>query len=99
MRTVITNGSVVPGDGMSFLEKTSVIIEDGVSVDECIIMDSVVLRKGCRLKRAIVDKLNIIGEGETFGFDPGSDRFKCHIDASGISIIPKGGRKMKKTRE
>jgi imidazolonepropionase-like amidohydrolase len=29
MRVIITNGSVVSGDGMSFLEKTSVIIENG----------------------------------------------------------------------
>jgi len=79
--------------------RSGAVIEDGVSVDECIIMDNVVLRKGCRLKRAIVDKLNVIEEGETFGFDPDNDRFKCHIDASGIAIIPKGGRKMKKTRE
>jgi glucose-1-phosphate adenylyltransferase len=46
-----------------------------------------------------VDKHNVIGEGESFGFDPDSDRFRCHIDASGILIIPKGGRRMKKTRE
>jgi len=98
--SIIAEGSVIHKARIrNSVIRSGVIIEDGVSVDECIIMDSVVLRKGCRLKRAIVDKLNIIGEGETFGFDPGSDRFKCHIDASGISIIPKGGRKMKKTRE
>jgi len=79
--------------------RSGVVIEDGVSVDECIIMDNVVLRRGCRLKRAIVDKLNVIEEGETLGFDPDNDRFKCHIDASGIAIIPKGGRKMRKTKE
>jgi glucose-1-phosphate adenylyltransferase len=79
--------------------RSGVVIEDGVSVDECIIMENVVLRKGSRLRRAIVDKHNVIGEGESFGFDPDSDRFRCHIDASGILIIPKGGRRMKKTRE
>ncbi len=79
--------------------RSGVEIEDGVTVDECIIMDNVVLRKGCRLRRCIVDKLNVIGEGESFGFDPDADRFKCHIDQSGISIIPKGGRRMRKTRE
>jgi glucose-1-phosphate adenylyltransferase len=79
--------------------RSGVVIEDGVSVDECIIMENVVLRKGSRLRRAIVDKNNIIGERESFGFDPASDRFKCHIDASGISIIPKGGRRMKKIKE
>jgi len=79
--------------------RSGVVIEDGVRIDESIIMEKVVLRKGCRLRRTIVDKHNIIGEGETFGFDPDTDRFRCHIDASGIEIIPKGGRRMRKTRE
>jgi glucose-1-phosphate adenylyltransferase len=98
--SIIAEGVVIYGARIrnSFI-RSGVVIEDGVSVDECIIMDNVVLRKGSRLKRVIVDKLNIIGEGETFGFDPAADRFKCHIDASGISIIPKEGRRMRKTKE
>ena len=98
--SVIAEGAVIHKAKIrnSFI-RSGVVMEDGVSVDECIIMDNVVLRKGCRLRRCIVDKLNVIGEGETFGFDPDSDRFKCHIDVSGISIIPKGGRRMRKTRE
>jgi glucose-1-phosphate adenylyltransferase len=59
-------------------------------------MDNVVLRKGCSLKRAIVDKYNVINEGEEIGFDTEQDRFRCHIDSSGIAIVPKGGR-LKKT--
>jgi len=98
--SIIAEGAVIHRARIrnSFI-RSGVVIEDGVSVDECIIMDNVVLRKGCRLKRVIVDKLNVIGEGETFGFDPEADRFRCHIDASGIAIIPKGGRKMRKTKE
>jgi glucose-1-phosphate adenylyltransferase len=98
--SIIADGAVIHRARIrdSFI-RSGVVIEDGVAVDECIIMDNVVLRKGSRLKRVIVDKLNIIGEGETFGYDPAADRFKCHIDTSGICIIPKGGRRMRKTRE
>ena len=43
----------------------------------------------------IVDKLNVIDEGEEIGFDPNKDRFRCHIDASGIAIVPRGGKLIK----
>jgi glucose-1-phosphate adenylyltransferase len=72
--------------------RSGVIIEDDVSIENCLIMDRVVLKKGCRLRKAIVDKMNVIGEGEEIGFDPAKDRFRCHIDSSGIAIIPRGGK-------
>lgn len=76
--------------------RSGVIIENDVSIEDCLIMDNVVLRKGCSLKRVIVDKYNVINEGEEIGFDTEQDRFRCHIDSSGIAIVPKGGR-LKKT--
>jgi glucose-1-phosphate adenylyltransferase len=75
--------------------RSGVIIEDDVSVEDCIIMERVVLKKGCSLRRIIVDKLNMIEEGEQFGFDPDKDRFRSHIDSSGIAVIPKKGRPIK----
>ncbi|MEW6570315.1 MAG: glucose-1-phosphate adenylyltransferase [Nitrospirota bacterium] len=73
-----------------------VTIENGVSVQDSIIMDHVILKKGCRLKKVIVDKMNIIGEYEEIGFEPEKDRFRCHIDSSsGIAIIPRGGKLIK----
>lgn len=78
--------------------RSGVVIEDDVSVDNCIIMDQVTLRKGCRLSKVIVDKTNVIDEGVEIGFDPQKDRFRSHIDASGIAIIPKGGKTIKASR-
>jgi glucose-1-phosphate adenylyltransferase len=72
--------------------RSGVTIEDGVTVEDCLIMDRVVLKKGCSIKNAIVDKLNVIEEGERIGFESDKDRFRCHIDPSGIAIIPRGGR-------
>jgi glucose-1-phosphate adenylyltransferase len=72
--------------------RSGVVIEDDVTVEDSIIMDRAVLRRGCRLKRTIVDKYNVIGEGEQIGYDPESDRFRCHIDSSGIAIVPRGGK-------
>lgn len=78
--------------------RSGVIIENDVIVEDSIIMDRVILRKGCNLKRVIVDKLNVIDEGEKIGFEPDKDRFRCHIDSSGIAIIPRGGKLRKSSR-
>jgi len=78
--------------------RSGVTIEDDVTVEDSLIMDHVILKKGCKLRRVIVDKMNIIDEGVQIGFDPSKDRFRCHIDASGIAIVPKGGLLIKASR-
>ncbi len=80
--------------------RKDVMIEDGVSVEECVIMDHTVLRQGCRLKRVIVDKFNTIAAGEEIGFDTDKDRLYCgcHMDPSGIAVISKGERLMQRLK-
>lgn len=78
--------------------RSDVTIEDDVSVENCIIMDDVVLKKGCKLKKVIVDKFNVIDGGEQIGLDPDKDRFRCHIDSSGIAIVPRGGKLIRASR-
>ncbi|UCE78120.1 MAG: glucose-1-phosphate adenylyltransferase [Nitrospiraceae bacterium] len=72
--------------------RSGVIIEDDVQVENCIIMDRVILKKGCSIKHAIIDKLNVIDKKEKIGFEPDKDRFTCHIDPSGIAVLPRSGR-------
>ena len=73
--------------------RSGVIVEEGVSIEDSIIFDHSVLKKGCRLKRVIVDKHNIIKENEEIGYNPEKDHFRCHIDPSGIAILPRGGKR------
>jgi glucose-1-phosphate adenylyltransferase len=75
--------------------RRGVIIEDDVDIENCIIMDRTTIKRGAQLRTVIVDKQNVIGENEKIGFDPVSDRFRCHIDSSGIAIIPKAGMLVK----
>lgn len=91
--SIIGEGTVI-GDAniKKSVIRSGVSIEDGVELDGCIIMDKVVIRKGSRLRKVIVDKSNIIDEGERIGFNQDKDRFRSHIDPSGIRVIPKGGR-------
>ncbi len=96
---IIADGSIIHKAKIrNSVIRGGVIIEDDVRVEDCIIMDQVVLKKGCRLRKIIVDKLNMVEEGEQFGFDPDKDRFRCHIDSSGIAVIPKKGRPIKASK-
>lgn len=79
--------------------RTNVVIEDDVLIEDSIIMDNVVIGRGCRLKGVIVDKLNTLQAGETIGFDPDRDRFRCHMDQSGVCIIPRGGRLLRRMKD
>ncbi|MDI6890767.1 MAG: glucose-1-phosphate adenylyltransferase [Thermodesulfovibrionales bacterium] len=97
--SIIAEGAVIHKSKIrNSVIRSGVIIEDNVSVEDCIIMDHTVLKKDCSLRRVIVDKLNMINEGEQFGFEPEKDRFRCHIDSSGIAVIPKRGRPIKASK-
>jgi glucose-1-phosphate adenylyltransferase len=99
--SVIAEGVIINGARIvnSTIRK-NVLIEDGASIDECIIMDHTVVGKGCRLRRVIVDKFNMIAPGEEIGFNPEKDRTYCgcYLDPSGLAIISKGERLMKRVK-
>jgi len=87
--TFIKNATIV-----NSVIRRDVVIEDGAMIEECIIMDHTVIKKGCRLKRVIIDKFNVLQEGTTIGFDPERDRRagKYHVDGNGIVVVPKAER-------
>lgn len=100
--SVISEGDIIHGARIiDSIIRRDVILEDDVLVEQCIIMDNSVLKKGCRLKKTIVDKYNTIEEGLRIGFDPEQDcqLYNCHIDpVSSIAVIQKGERLIKGLR-
>jgi glucose-1-phosphate adenylyltransferase len=92
--SLIAEGSIIKKAKISnSIIQSGVIIEDGVEIDECIIMDGVTINKGCKLRRVIIDKHNVLSDCDQIGFEPDKDRFRCHIDqGSSIAIIPRSGR-------
>ena len=67
------------------------VIEEGVELDDCIIMDYVRVARGAKLRRVIIDRHNLIEPGERIGFDPEADRQRFHVSPAGVTVIP-GGR-------
>lgn len=66
------------------------VIEPGAELDECIILDYVRVRRGARLRRVIVERHNIIGQGECIGFDPQRDGARYTLTPEHVVVVPKG---------
>ena len=59
-------------------------------IEDSIIMDYSVIRKGARVRRAIVDRYNTIDAGDRLGYDLDRDRGRGHhVSKSGIVVVGK----------
>jgi glucose-1-phosphate adenylyltransferase len=67
-------------------------VNEGAAIEDSIVMDFCAVGKGVRLRRAIVDRFNIIASSTEIGVDPDEDRRRYHVDPTGLVVVPRGGR-------
>ena len=70
--------------------RREVVVEEDVEIDDCVIMDYSVIRRGTRLKRVIVDRYNEIARHTSIGFDSAADRARYVVSEGGVVVLPKG---------
>ena len=89
--SIISSGCLIKGARLrNSIVRSEVLMEEDVELDDCIVMDYVVLRKGVRLKRVIVDRYNTIEAGESIGYDADVDRRRFTVTDSGIVVLRRG---------
>jgi glucose-1-phosphate adenylyltransferase len=66
------------------------VVEDDADIEDCIIMDYVRVSRGSRLRRAIVDRHNLIERNSCVGLDPDADRRSYTVSPSGVVVVPRG---------
>lgn len=89
--SVLAGGVVVDGARVrNSVVRCEVVLEQDAELDECIIMDYVTVKRGCRLRRVIVDSYNTLEEGTVIGYDENDDRARFHVDSSGVVVVPQG---------
>ena len=71
----------------------SVWVNEGTVIEDSIVMDHTTVGKGARLRRAIIDRFNIIPADTEIGVDPARDRRRFHVEPSGLVVVPRGGRR------
>jgi glucose-1-phosphate adenylyltransferase len=88
---LIGAGTLIKGGQMSnSIIRREVVIEEDVELEDCIVMDYSVIRRGCRLRRVIVDRYNVLEPGTSIGHDHEQDRKNYFVGEGGIVVVPKG---------
>ncbi|PKO87778.1 MAG: glucose-1-phosphate adenylyltransferase [Betaproteobacteria bacterium HGW-Betaproteobacteria-10] len=89
--SAIGAGTLVKGGRIrNSIIRREVIIEPDVEIDDCIIMDYTIIRRGSRLRRVIVDRYNVIAQDSRIGFAPLVDGERYSLSPGGIVVVPRG---------
>jgi glucose-1-phosphate adenylyltransferase len=71
----------------------SVWVNEGAVIEDSIVMDHTSVGKGARIRRAVIDRFNIVPADAEIGLDRDADRRRFHVDPSGLVAVPRGGRR------
>lgn len=88
--SLVAPGCIVSGTVRNSVLSYNVIVLDWATVDESVISDGVVVGRHCRIKKAIIDKNNIIPPNTEIGYDLKKDRKSFTVTPRGIVVVPKG---------
>ena len=91
INSMISPGSIISG---AMVEKSvmgyNTHIHSFSHVNESVVMNNVVIGRGCKLHRVIIDKHVVIQPGTVIGHDPEEDANRFETTEDGIVVIPKG---------
>ena len=88
--SLVAPGCIVSGIVRNTVLSPHVIVRSWAQIDESVIMDGVVVGRHCKIKKAIIDKNNVIPRKTTIGYNPREDRKRFTVTPRGIVVVPKG---------
>ncbi|MBL8260019.1 MAG: glucose-1-phosphate adenylyltransferase [Candidatus Competibacteraceae bacterium] len=89
--SVVAAGSLVQGASIAnSIVRREVVIEEDVEIEDCIVQDYVHIKRGARLRRAIIGNYNVIEAGARIGHDPEFDRRHHTVTEGGITVVGPG---------
>ncbi len=88
--SLVSPGCIISGGTVrSSVLAWDVTIRSWAQVDESVIMDRVEVGRHCKIKKAIIDKDNIIPPYTELGINPQADRERFTVTPRGIVVVPK----------
>jgi len=88
--SLVAQGCIVSGIVRNSVLSYNVVVRSWASVEESVILDGVVVGRHCKIKKAIVDKNNVIPPHTEIGYKPAADRKRFTVTPRGIVVVPKG---------
>jgi glucose-1-phosphate adenylyltransferase len=89
--SLVSPGCIISGGTVrSSVLSWDVTVRSWAQVDESVIMDRVEVGRHCKIKKAIIDKENVIPSYTEIGINPQADRERFTVTPRGIVVVPKG---------
>jgi len=89
--SLISNGAIVSGAYVcDSIIGTDVRVEVGARIERSVILDRTKVGRGAHIRRAIIDKDNVIPDNARVGVDPDWDRRHFSVSEGGIAVMAKG---------
>jgi glucose-1-phosphate adenylyltransferase len=88
--SLVAPGCIVSGSVRNSVLSYDVVIRSWSTVEESVIMAGVTVGRHAKIKKAIIDKNNIIPPGVQVGYNPEEDRKRFTVSSRGIVVVPKG---------
>ena len=92
--SIVAQGTIISGSAVkSCVVGRNVRIHSYSQIEDSVIMDCVEIGRGCKIRRAIIDKSNVIPPGSEIGYSPERDREHYFVSESGIVVMGRGERR------
>ncbi len=88
--SIVAPGSIISGIVRNSVISYYVVIRSWATVEESVIMNGAVVGRHCKIKKAIIDKHNVIPSHTEIGYNPDEDRKRFTVTPRGIVVVPKG---------
>jgi glucose-1-phosphate adenylyltransferase len=88
--SLVAPGCIVSGIVRNSVLGYNVIVRSWATVDESVVLANVVIGRGSKIKKAIIDKYNVIPPEMEIGYNPKEDRKRFPVTPRGIVVVPKG---------
>ncbi|HXG51966.1 MAG TPA: glucose-1-phosphate adenylyltransferase [candidate division Zixibacteria bacterium] len=90
INSLVAEGTIISGSVVrNCVVGRNVRIHSYSLIQDSVIMDWVEIARGCRIRRAIIDKSNVIPPGTEIGYDLEKDRRRYFVSETGIVVIPR----------
>jgi len=88
--SIVAPGSIISGIVRNSVISYYVVIRSWATVEESVIMDDVIVGRYCKIKKAIIDKRNVIPPHTEIGYNPKEDAKRFTVTPRGIVVVPRG---------
>ncbi|MBU1625919.1 glucose-1-phosphate adenylyltransferase [bacterium] len=89
--SILSSGVIISGGKVkNSVLSPEVRIRSHALVEQCILMENVIVGRNAKLKKVIVDKDVVIPDGEEIGYNRTTDAQRFYISKGGVVVIPKG---------